>query len=65
MNGLKPGTIFTLMGFIFAVDSTDKNGNSFIKQTGATSVKEYEKLKEVEIRQRKIKDKKKKGVSDE
>ena len=34
MNGLKPGTKFSIMQFRFVVDSTDEDGNSFIKQTG-------------------------------
>ena len=34
MNGLKPGTIFSIMQFRFVVDSTDEEGTSVIKLTG-------------------------------
>jgi hypothetical protein len=34
MQGLKPGTILSIMNFRFIVDSTDENGDSVIKQTG-------------------------------
>ena len=36
MNGLKPGTILSVMNYRFVVESTDEDGNSFIKQTGAS-----------------------------
>ncbi len=62
MKGLKPGTIFSTGGFYFAVDSTDKKGNSYIKQTGARSVKEY---KEMQQQEKEVKSKKKKGADDE
>lgn len=35
MNGLKVGTVLSIMQFRFVVDSTDVDGNSFIKQIGA------------------------------
>ncbi len=64
MKGLKPGTILSAGGFYFVVDSTDKKGGSYIKQTGARSVKEY---KEMQQREKKfeVKSKKKKGEYDE
>ena len=66
MKGLKPGTIFALQQFRFVVDSTDKNGNSFIKQTGARSVKEHKEMQQEDKANKKIKTKKKsKGVGDE
>ena len=46
MNGLKPGTILSVMNFRFVVETTDEDGNSFIRQTGAVKPATKSNLKE-------------------
>ena len=46
MNGLTPGTILSVMNFRFVVETTDEDGNSFIKQTGLASPVVESNLKE-------------------
>ena len=46
MTGLKVGTILSIMQYRFIVDSTDADGNSFLKQIGAVPNPVRDNLKE-------------------
>ena len=46
MKGLTVGTVISIMEFRFVVDSTDEDGNSFIKQIGAVPTQVSNALRE-------------------
>jgi hypothetical protein len=46
MKGLTVGTVLSIMEYRFVVDSTDEDGNSFIKQIGAVPTEVSNALRE-------------------